>query len=453
VNGRSLVLFVLLLLAALVFACETDVAEQGEDDGGTVYAIDLGQVTVGTFEDTCITIGPTETEGSISGTIVIECSGFHFVDTASEQTFDTFSYDLTYPGDTILCVRFEPEEAVPALCTVELGSGLGDLEIGGTGVLADYDYRIFHPGTSVDLYDVTIYENLEYWLTVIVKGDSGIAMYADEIPAYESWDYVCGGALEPPYAIRDIEHIYLDGEYYKGVSVGGGGVSDGIVFRSSMCDPPQELEKVEYFTSSFAFKSTDWISKWVVGKGKDVPGGYNGIFMETPYTVDDSLVLHQPTSEISCIDGSNPSDIWAVLSQPSSNLYHYNGESWELRAESWMTESLYGIWVDEGSGEAFTVGTNGAIYHYTGSMWEDQSLDFEAGTLYAAWGNSPVDVYAIGEGTALYHYNGGSWGVVPTPHGIDATLYGIHGYDAEPYAFFVVGENGTVIGYAVGAYW
>ncbi len=163
----------------------------------------------------------------------------------------------------------------------------------------------------------------------------------------------------------------------------------------------------------------------------------------------DSFTLYQPTIEISCIDGSTHSNVWAVLGEPSHSLYHFDGDTWELRTETWMTEGLQHIWVHEG-GEAFAVGSHGASYHYTGSAWEDQSLDFERGALHGVWGFAPFDVYAVGEGMALYHYDGEEWTVLPTPPGMTETLFAVSGLDMGDPAklIFAVGENGTVIGYA-----
>ena len=119
--------------------------------------------------------------------------------------------------------------------------------------------------------------------------------------------------------------------------------------------------------------------------------------------------------------------------------------------EGWMIESLHGVWVHE-SGEAFAVGSNGAIYHYTGSVWEDQSIEFETVTFHDVWGFSPDDVYAVGEHAAIYHYDGVSWWAVPTPPDVDATLYAVHGTDmgGGDVVLLSAGENGTVIGFSPG---
>jgi len=183
-----------------------------------------------------------------------------------------------------------------------------------------------------------------------------------------------------------------------------------------------------------------------VGRGYNIVDGYNGVYISIGET--DSFTLHQPASEITCIDGTTPSNVWAVLSEPSHSLYHFDGETWELRTEGWMTESLQHIWVHEG-GEAFAVGSNGAIYHYTGSVWEDQSLDFETGTLYGVFGFTSTDVFAVGEGMAVYHYDGDVWAALPTPPGRTETLFAVHALDMGDLAKLVitVGENGTVLWY------
>ncbi len=441
------VLAVLLLSAGIAFlACETDVSEDG--DGGPCYAIELGQVTIGDYRDTCITVGPDESDGSISGAVIIDCPGFHFTDVAGEETFDTLIYDLTYPEDTVLCVRFEPEEAVPTACSFVLGPELGRIEIDGTGVLSGYDYMIFHPGTSADLYDVGVRE-VDWWLTVAVYGDSGTVMYADELPIDGDWEYACEGSL-PQCTFRDREPFYMNESYVASVVVGGGGGYNGLAYLFTVCGDPLVFEGMEYIASSFIHMvQEDEAYLWLVGKGNDDVDGYNGVLGTSDETIP--FTLYSPTSEISGIDGTGHEDVWAVLNRSDHNLYHFDGESWEPRQEPWMTASLHDIWV-HGSGQAFAVGSNGAVYHYTGSMWVDRSIEFGSGTLYAVTGNSPSDVYAVGEHVAIYHYDGEKWGIVPTPPGLDAALYGIDICHEQP-VFFVVGEGGTVIGYAVGGYW
>jgi hypothetical protein len=442
----SILVILLVSLGVMFSACETDVSE--DRDSGPYYAIELGQVTVGEYGDTCITVGPDETDGSISGTVIIDCPGFHFTDVSGEEAFDTLAYDLTYPEDTVICVRFEPEEAVPAGCSVELGPELGRLELDGIGVLPGYDYMIFHPGTSVDLYDIEAHE-VDNWIGASVYGDSGTVMHADMLPIEDEWEHACGGSL-PPCTFRDTEPVYVQEPNMWSMVVGGGGGYNGLAFPVSVCEDPIVFEGMEYITSSYVrWAEENVYYMWFVGKGNDISYGHNGMGGTSRIMI--SFTLDQPTSEISGIDGSDPEDVWAVLNQPRRNLYHFDGESWESGSENWMTASLQDIWV-HGSGQAFAVGSNGAVYHYTGSAWVDQSIDFERGTLFAVTGNSPSDVYAVGEDMAIYHYDGEKWGIVPTPPDLDATLYGIDMCGESP-CFFVAGERGTVIGYAVGAYW
>jgi len=437
---RPVVLFVLFLVGGAFFACESDVSEQGGGDEETACAtnldqIDFGKVTVGEFKDTCLTIGVALEDGHIADTIVIDCPGFHFVDTLSGQTFDTLIYDLTYPEDTSFCVRFEPVEAVPTICPVNRGSDCGDLGLSGIGALSGYEMVVIEFPSAIDLYDVEV----SLSLGVLVCGDSGTVAVSMDLA---TWQDPCSGPLTTS-PLRDIEGIYdMGGALMTVAFAGGGGEEDGLVFGE--CDLVFDDDKIEYFTSSFVFYNEQYV--WMAGRGHDLPNGYNGLVQAGMEL--DSFTLYQPTSEISDIDGSSPSKVWAVLTEPSHSLYHFDGSSWELATEGWMTEGLHGVWVHE-SGEVFAVGTNGAIYHYTGSAWEDQSLDFEAGTLHGVWGFSPVDVYAVGEGMAVYHYNGDFWAPLPTPPWMTETLFAVYGLDLgdlDKY-IFAVGENGTVIGY------
>jgi hypothetical protein len=437
---RPVVLVVLFSVSWTMFACESDVSEQGGDEETACVTsldqIDFGQVIVGEFRDTCITIGVASEGDHIAGTIVIDCPDFHFVDTLSGQTFDTLIYDLTYPEDTSFCVRFEPEETVPTICSVERGSDCGDLGISGMGVLSGYQMELIDFPSGLDLYDVA----LVWDLGVIVCGDSGMVAASMDL---STWTDICSGPLTTS-PLRDMELIYdTGGSLISVLFVGGGGGTNGLVFGE--CSLVLTYNEIEYLTSSLVF--TDGEHIWLMGRGHDISDEYNGVYHSMAGI--DSFTLYQPTSEITGIDGSTSSDVWAVLSEPSHSLYHFDGETWELRTEGWMTESLQGVWVHE-SGEAFAVGSNGAIYHYTGSVWEDQSLDFETGTLYGVFGFTSTDVFAVGEGTAVYHYDGDIWEAMPTPTGMTKTLFAVHGLDIGDLAklIFAVGEDGVIIGYA-----
>jgi hypothetical protein len=430
----STILAILLLLCAWMLSCEEEITEP-RDEECDLFLIDFGQVPYGTFKDTCATLRALRLksgDGHFMDTIVIDCSDFHFVDTLSGQTFDTLVYDLTYPGDTTFCIRFEPQEPLPALCTVDRGVLCGELNLTGTGVLTGYYYAVEDAGTKANLYDVNI---VPEFTAAVACGDSGtvLAKYGSD-----PWTEPCDRLTTSP--LLDME---IDINVMLTMFVGGGGESNGLIFIE--CDPGPEVEGIDYFTAALVLEGGRYM--WIVGRGIESPDGFNGIHFGL--SGEDSFTLYDEASEISDIDGAVASDVWAVLSQPSYNLYHFDGESWELRTEGWMTESLHGVWVHE-SGEAFAVGTNGVIYHYTGAVWEDQSIEAERGTLYAVWGFSPEDVYAVGEGTAVYHFDGASWGAVPRQPDIDATLYGIHGVDLAGggKALYVVGERGTIIGYA-----
>ncbi len=435
---RPVVLLALFTASGIYLACESDVSEQG---GGEETAcvtsldhIDFGNVAVGDYRDTCLTIGPAGEGDHIADMIVIDCPDFHFVDTLSGETFDTLIYDLPWPEDTALCVRFEPVEILPTICVVDRGSDCGELGLSGIGALPGYEMHTIDLSSEIDLYDV----ELAIDIGVIVCGDSGLVMATGDL---ETWAAACGDPLTTA-PLRDMEVAYSFGSMLGVLFVGGGGGSDGLLFTD--CDLTLTYEGIEYLTSTL-FLGDEMVA-WLVGRGFNEDDGYNCVYHTTSEI--DTFTVYQPASEITCIDGSTSSNVWAVLDEPSHSIYHFDGDAWELRTEGWMTEALQHIWVHE-SGEAFAVGSHGAIYHYTGSVWEDQSLGFETGTLHGVWGFAPFDVFAVGEGMAFYHYDGNVWAPMPTPQGRTETLFAVHGLDLGDLAkfVFVAGEDGTVIGY------
>jgi hypothetical protein len=436
---RPVVLIVLFSVSWAFFACESDVSDKGGGDETVCVTsldqIDFGKVVVGEFEDTCLTIGVDVEGGHIADTIVIDCPDFHFVDTLSGLTCDTFIYDLTWPADTSFCIRFEPVEAVPTICSVDRGSDCGELGLSGIGALPGYEISVFDYQYDRDLYDVV----LLWEVGALACGDSGLIAISQDL---STWMEVCADPPLTTSPLRGVEVIYSGGSPMTVLEVGGGGESNGLAFVE--CDHLFTFAGMEYITSSLTF--ADGQVGWFVGKGHDIADGYNGAYFGAE---EDTFTLYDKTSEITDLGGTEQENVWAVLSEPSHSLYHFDGETWEPRTEGWMTEGLYGVWVHE-SGEVFAVGTNGTIYHYTGSLWEDQSLDFVTGTLYCVWGFAPFDVYAVGEGTAVYHYNGDIWEVMPAPTGMTKTLFAVHGLDLGDSNKLVVavGEDGTVIGYA-----
>ena len=70
---RPVVLFVLFVAGTAFFACESDVSKGRDGDEETVCVtshdqIDFGQVAVGEYRDTCLTIGVDAEDGHIADT-------------------------------------------------------------------------------------------------------------------------------------------------------------------------------------------------------------------------------------------------------------------------------------------------------------------------------------------------------------------------------------------------
>ena len=79
-NRGSACLFILMLLGAVVFSCENDVSKPGGGKeepacGADLDTINFGKVRIGTFKDSCTTIGAVLSGVHIADTIVIRCPG------------------------------------------------------------------------------------------------------------------------------------------------------------------------------------------------------------------------------------------------------------------------------------------------------------------------------------------------------------------------------------------
>lgn len=154
------------------------------------------------------------------------------------------------------------------------------------------------------------------------------------------------------------------------------------------------------------------------------------------------LILDFGMSEITGIAGSGPNDVWAVLGQPSYNLWHFDGGDWENRSDPVVDTILRDVWVSA-SGQVFAVGPGGAIYHHDGVGWTDLTLPGDPPDLFAVWGRSASEVRAVGSEAAIYLYDGSSWTLEHPPPGVTATLRDVW-MDATG-ATWAVGDGGVIL--------
>ncbi len=136
-------------------------------------------------------------------------------------------------------------------------------------------------------------------------------------------------------------------------------------------------------------------------------------------------------------------DVFAV---GDSNLYHYNGMTWQLTHDWDMTRGDYcgRFWTD--GTEFFLLCSRGAdaVHHFDGTTW--QPMDFPDQRVSDIWGTSADDVYVVGPAGAIAHYDGnptGRWDAMAS--GIDTDLNAVSGFGPDD--IFAGGEDEVILHY------
>lgn len=122
----------------------------------------------------------------------------------------------------------------------------------------------------------------------------------------------------------------------------------------------------------------------------------------------------------------------------NGTIIHYNGSSWSVM-DSGTTETLYGVWGTSANENVFAVGANGTLLYFNGFSWS--ALDSgTTKTLYSIWGSSATDIYAVGDSGTITHYGGETWS--SSTSGTN-TLYSVWGSSSTD--VFYAGTSGTVL--------
>ena len=138
-----------------------------------------------------------------------------------------------------------------------------------------------------------------------------------------------------------------------------------------------------------------------------------------------SLLNLQGIDVFKDIWGTSESDIYAasgtISGERRSELYHYNGLSWEkIKEASWNPSNntvigpISSIWKYPGQNSFFAAG--GRVWSITNSVWHEYALGFLAEKIR---GNKPNDVFVCGHWGYSAHYNGVDWQIYPQ----SSTLY------------------------------
>ncbi len=409
--------------------------EQGENCFILQYDyIDFGVVFVGNEKDTTNFVSIYNYLGELS---IMDCPDFSFVDGETGEPTDTLdltgSYNVYSTYDTTFTIRFSPATPGLKVCYVQINPDCGQLELRGTCVESVSGWEWFEQITVEDLHDV--YGEAD---EVYACGDNGVVLrHTHGTPNVYVW-------MNQGFDGIPLDALWVDESGV--VWVGGGEVDGGFTYGQA------------YYNTDGSTNWTNFDQPWWLDMVSSIWGdnscdlflggpAISGM-MNTIYLWDCSELsgdLLGMGYERMAVHGSGPEDIWAVLDLVYYNAYHYNGTGWTLTREEWMDQALHDVWVSH-NGLAWAVGANGAIYHWTGSAWEDQSISGEARTIYGVWGLSVNNIYAVGETGLIYHYNGSTWSELTYPGGLTETLYAVWG-KAAPTLIYMVGTNGTVIGY------
>ena len=134
-------------------------------------------------------------------------------------------------------------------------------------------------------------------------------------------------------------------------------------------------------------------------------------------------------------------EAWAVGS--AGAVHHFDGYAWSSVSVG-RAEWFRGVWFD-GDEAGWIVGEGGAIYEYAGpELWTPYSGTVAESDLLAVWGADADHVWAVGEGGTLLQYDGDSWDTAPRPsEDVTVSLRAVHGSSAED--VWAVGELGTIL--------
>lgn len=430
-------------LFALFLACELEKKENPEivDNCNTdTDVMNFGYVPPGgtAIDSTWIS---TSGEGidPLTGKITIDCDGFALYDPQTETTFDTLEYELYDYSSLKFYIRFAPEELGEYSCDMIRGGNCGTMTLTGSCVESG-EWTVVPPLTDLDLYDI----HGTPAGSGAICGDSCVIL----LKSYDSpeWRLDDDPAVHNSWGLVNLRAIWVG----IGIYTAGGEISvePGRIFFTGPAgwDAIDEDYMMEYYRSIWGVVKYPQYRVEVFFGGANVMSmeGYNVKYFDQDMETWDTYLLDWGMSTVSGIHGTSMENVWAVLSQPTYNIYRFNGTSWELSREEWMTAYTYDVWAAD-NGEVFVVGSNGGIYHYYDGVWSDETIQDETATLYAVWGRSADDVLAVGSGAAIYHYDGNIWQKQPAPTGITNDLHGVwcHG-TSEAWA---VGIGGTILHY------
>ena len=176
-----------------------------------------------------------------------------------------------------------------------------------------------------------------------------------------------------------------------------------------------------------------------------LPGGpvfITGFDSEFGHIEEDEYIRWTPVIEGNLKDvwAAAPDNVYAVSDAGNvygdyGNIFNYNGTSWSKVASMPFSGGFRGIW---GSSENDIYAVGQDVYHYDGMSWELFSEEY----ITDVWGNSSTDVYFSGMYGDVYHYDGMELTLIRSSNSENDYLYGVWAYDENN-----ICAVGCIIGY------
>lgn len=151
-----------------------------------------------------------------------------------------------------------------------------------------------------------------------------------------------------------------------------------------------------------------------------------------------SPIASNVTGTLDTVDGSDASNIWAVVG--GDGLAEYGGASWNAITTN-NTTTINGTWVDSPT-DVWFVGMSGLILRWNGALL----MAVDAGTqqnLLAVTGTGPNDVWVAGSAGTVVHWDGTTWKSATTPSGQDINC----AWSQRPNEVLVGDSSGSVLQY------
>lgn len=154
-------------------------------------------------------------------------------------------------------------------------------------------------------------------------------------------------------------------------------------------------------------------------------------------------------NNVAGLSGTGPEDVWAMMDEPFSAIYHLTQAGWENGTPSFGIEPVTdgAVYTTTLEREVIAVGHTGAVYHYDGTNWEDVSISGETRDFHAVWVSPNGRILIVGEDQAVYLGDVGDpteWTLLPPPPGTPVGDY-LDVWGSSDDDIYIVGSDNVVL--------